>query len=227
MLELLHESGTALVDRELAYAPFNSEAGRQYFAAMCASANFAWTNRQLISWEIKQAWNSVFGKSGGKISLLYDVAHNIAKVEEHQIDGLNKKVIVHRKGATRAFPAGHPELPEEYSQFGQPVLIPGSMGTASYVLAGLPGSMEQSFGSACHGSGRLMSRTKAKNNIDTKVMLKQLYAQGISVVTGTLKGLAEEAPEAYKDVESVVDVVEKAGIAKKVARLVPLAVIKG
>jgi len=227
MVSLVPAYGIILPDRELSCVPISSPEGRAYFAAMCASANFAWANRQLITWEIREAMRNVFGKSTGSIDLLYDVAHNIAKIEEHIINGEKQKVMVHRKGATRAFPAGHPDVTPEYRGVGQPVLIPGSMGTSSYVLAGMPGSMEYSFGSSCHGSGRLLSRTAARKRIRGEELQKELLDRGIEVQTGSMKGLAEEAPEAYKDVESVVNVVELAGIAKKIARLKPLAVIKG
>jgi tRNA-splicing ligase RtcB (3'-phosphate/5'-hydroxy nucleic acid ligase) len=227
MVTSLKSFGYDLPDRELACAPISSPIGMEYFAAMSAAANYAWTNRQLITHQIRTAWRNVFGESGGFVSLLYDVAHNIAKIEEHTIGNEKKKVMVHRKGSTRAFPAGHPEVTPEYRNVGQPVLIPGSMGTASYVLVGQPKNMEQSFGSTCHGSGRTMSRTAARKKIFGKDLFNQLTARGISVQTGSMKGLAEEAPDAYKDVESVVDVVHNAGIATKVARLKPLAVVKG
>ena len=226
MLSLAQHYGITLPDRELSCVPISSPEGQSYFAAMSASANFAWTNRQLITWEIRQAWKNVFGESN-KLEILYDVAHNIAKIEEHKVNGEKKKVMVHRKGATRAFPAGHNDVTSEYRSVGQPVLIPGSMGTASYVLAGMKGSMELSFGSSCHGSGRVMSRTAARKQIDGEELKDELNRLGINIQTGSYKGLAEEAPQAYKDVESVVDVVEEAGIAKKIARLKPVAVIKG
>ncbi|MFC2131370.1 RtcB family protein [Bacteroidota bacterium] len=227
MVSKVKSYGIELPDRELSCVPVSSHDGEEYFAAMSAAANYAWVNRQVITWEVRQAWRNIFGSAGGNLQLLYDVAHNIAKIEEHTIDGSKRKVMVHRKGATRAFPALHPEVPVEYRQVGQPVLIPGSMGTASYILAGLPGSMEQSFGSACHGSGRLLSRTAARKMAAGEDIKAQLNTQGISVQTGSMKGLSEEAPHAYKDVESVVDVVEMAGIARKVVRLKPLAVVKG
>jgi tRNA-splicing ligase RtcB len=216
-----------LPDRELAAAPINSEEGKEYFAAMCASANYAWTNRQLITWQIREAWKNVFGKEAGKLDILYDVAHNIAKIEEHTINGEKKKVLVHRKGATRAFPAGNKELPEVYRNTGQPVLIPGSMGTSSYVLVGLSSAMQLSFASTCHGAGRMLSRTAALKRVRGDELKKELNRRGIVVNTASIRGLAEEAPVAYKDVNSVVNVVERAGIAKIVAQLKPLAVVKG
>ncbi len=227
MIGTLKSFGYDLPDRELACAPISSPVGEEYFAAMSAAANYAWTNRQLITHEVRTAWKNVFGSNGGYVSLLYDVAHNIAKIEEHTINNEKRHVMVHRKGSTRAFPAGHPEVTPEYRNIGHPVLIPGSMGTASYVLVGQPKNMEQSFGSTCHGSGRTMSRTAARKRIFGKDLFTKLKNMGIFVQTGSLKGLAEEAPDAYKDVESVVEVVHNAGIATKVARLRPLAVVKG
>jgi len=203
MMGAMPRYGIHLPDRELACAPIQSPEGESYLAAMAAAANFAFANRQIITAGIRRAWPE-------PLDIVYDVAHNIAKVEEH--DG--RRLVVHRKGATRAFP-------------GQPVLIPGSMGTASYLLAGLAGAMEQSFGSSCHGAGRLMSRTQAKKQIDGHELRQRLERMGIVAEAASTKGLVEEAPEAYKDVDAVVGVVVQAGIAKKVARLVPVAVIKG
>ncbi|WP_449258049.1 RtcB family protein [Chlorobium limicola] len=213
MNSTLASFGFSLPDRELACAPFRSHEGQTYWKAMSAAANFAWANRQLITWEIREAWKRVFGSSE-RLELLYDVAHNIAKIEAYVLDGEKKNLVVHRKGATRAFSC-------------QPVLIPGSMGTGSYVLSGKEYAMEASFGSICHGAGRTMSRTKAKRETDTAELLHELTAMGISVHAGSKAGLAEEAPSAYKDVDEVVGVVTESGIAKKVARLRPLAVIKG
>ncbi len=227
MLENSKSFGYDLPDRELSCAPLSSDIGRQYFAAMCAAANYAWTNRQLITSQVRDAWREIFGKSSGRLGIVYDVAHNIAKIENHIVDGKKVKAIVHRKGATRAFPAGHPDLPSEYSQVGHPVLIPGSMGTASYVLIGKPEAMELSFGSACHGAGRAMSRSAALGRLDGNSVFKKLEVKGISVQAGSMKGLAEEAPEAYKDIDSVIETVELAGIASKVAKLKPVGVIKG
>ena len=206
MTQAMRKYNIVLPDRELACAPFQSKEGQDYFKAMSAGANFAWVNRQLITHEVRKAWNDILGESGGELSVIYDVAHNIAKIE----DGL----IVHRKGATRAFP-------------GQPVLIPGSMGTASYVLLGQSKALEESFGSSCHGAGRRISRTQAKREIRGADLKTSLVKRGIAVRAGSLSGLAEEAPEAYKDIDEVVEVVHRAGIAKKVARLKPIAVIKG
>jgi tRNA-splicing ligase RtcB (3'-phosphate/5'-hydroxy nucleic acid ligase) len=216
----------SLPDRELACLPFNSPVGQDYFSSMAASANFAWCNRQVITWEIRKAWQEIFGP-GEKLSLVYDVAHNIAKLETHEINGKKKKLIVHRKGATRAFGPGFPELPERYKPAGQPVLIPGSMGTESWVLAGTAESMLKSFGTTCHGAGRRLSRRAARKNIHGRELQDELRLKGIYVQAGSLSGIAEEAPAAYKDVNMVVEAVHQAGIAGKVARLKPMAVIKG
>ncbi len=214
-------------DRELACVPLSSPEGQDYFQAMCAAANYAWTNRQVITWECREAWRNVFGKAGGQLRVLYDVAHNIAKIEEHQVNGEKQKVIVHRKGATRAFGPDFTELPPEYRKVGQPVLIPGSMGTASYVLVGTAESMNASFGSSCHGAGRRLSRRAAKKQVDAPSLIKKLRQKGIYVQAGSYRGVAEEAPLAYKDVNLVVETVHQAGIARKVARLRPVAVVKG
>jgi tRNA-splicing ligase RtcB len=227
MLRAMPGYGINLPDRELACVPFSSKEGKEYFGAMGAAANFAFTNRQLITWEVRQAWKNILGKNGGELNIMYDVAHNIAKVEEYSIDGERTKLIVHRKGATRAFAPGNEELPERYRASGQPVLIPGSMGTASYVLAGTQKSMDESFGSTCHGAGRQMSRHAARKKVQGDKLKLDLLEKGIFVQAGSIRGIAEEAPVAYKDVHSVVDVVYRAGIAKKVAELKPLAVIKG
>ncbi|HKJ45576.1 MAG TPA: RtcB family protein [Balneolales bacterium] len=214
-------------DRELACAPFNSPEGQKYFDAMACAANFAWCNREVITWEVRKALTNVFGKSTGPIRLLYDVAHNIAKIEEHKVDHKIMKLIVHRKGATRAFGPGRKEIPADYRETGQPVLIPGSMGTASYVLTGTSKSMEATFGSSCHGAGRRMSRKAAKREVDAPQLQQKLRGEGIYVQAGSYAGIAEEAPIAYKDVDIVVETVHKAGIAEKIAKLKPLAVIKG
>lgn len=214
-----------LPDRELACAPFKSEEGQNYFQAMAAAANFAWANRQMISFFVRQAWEKVLGKRD-KLRILYDVAHNIAKLEQYEIDGKKQTLIVHRKGSTRAFPAHHPEIPAKYQAIGQPVLIPGSMGTASYVLIGTEKS-EESWHSTCHGAGRQMSRASAIKNLSAQEIINQLKGRGILVKCDSLKGLAEEAPQAYKDIDEVINVVDKSGLSLKVAKLVPLAVIKG
>lgn len=219
--------GITVADRELACVPFSSKEGKDYFNAMAAAANFAWANRQMITYEVRKVWKNILGEAGGNLALLYDVAHNIAKIEEHEINGRAEKLIVHRKGATRAFPPNHPELLPEYRLAGQPVIIPGSMGTASYVLVGTSRGMEESFGSSCHGAGRRMSRHVARREIQGKQLFSELAKEGVLIETGSISDLAEEAPLAYKDIHEVVDVVCKAGIAAKVARLKPLVVIKG
>jgi len=226
----LPEWGIKLPDRELACSPLDSPEGQRYFKAMAAAANFAWANRQMITDLVRKAWEKVLShKINGKynLDLVYDVAHNIAKFEEHEIDGRKTKVCLHRKGATRAFGPGRIEVPEVYRAVGQPVLIPGSMGTASYVLVGTEKAMAESFGSTCHGAGRRMSRAEARRQIGGQQLKKELEAQGIVIRCGSFTGLTEEASLAYKDIDEVVEVVDRAGLAKKVARLVPLAVIKG
>ena len=227
MMKVMPKYKVSLPDRELAGVPLSSKEGQEYFKGMCAAANYAWTNRQLITHQVRSAWETVMGKNSGTLKVLYDVAHNIAKIETYEIDGKQKKLIVHRKGATRAFPPNHPEIPEIYRATGQPVLIPGSMGTASYVLVGTEGAMKETFGSTCHGAGRAMSRKRARGEMSGRQLLNELSIQGVTIQSKAIHSLSEEAPYAYKDVESVVDVVHNAGIAKKIARLKPLAVIKG
>jgi len=216
----------AVPDRQLACVPVQSPEGKSYLAGMRAAANFAWANRQGITHFLRQAIVKVFGK-GVQASVIYDVCHNIAKQESHLVEGRSRDVLVHRKGATRAFPAGHREVPQAYRNIGQPVFIPGSMGTASWVLAGQPGAMEETFGTTCHGAGRLLSRTAAQKGRDYRSVLRGLEEAGIHVRSETKAGILEEIPEAYKDVDAVVEVVHCAGIARKVARLVPIGVIKG
>jgi tRNA-splicing ligase RtcB len=221
--------GIELPDRQLACAPIDSPEGSHYVGAMRAAANYAWCNRQLLMWQAREVFEKVFSESWQSLnmSLVYDVAHNIAKFEEHRIDSVDKKVWVHRKGATRAFPAGHFEIPERYQTIGQPVLIPGDMGRASWVLTGQPGSMEQTFGTTCHGAGRLMSRTRAVKEAKGRRIDRELAARGVIAKAQSWRGLAEEQPDAYKDVNLVVDVVDRAGISKKVARMRPIGVVKG
>jgi tRNA-splicing ligase RtcB (3'-phosphate/5'-hydroxy nucleic acid ligase) len=221
--------GIVLPDRELVCAPLSSPEGKRYLAAMHCAANFAFANRQALAAQVRESFEQVFRKSGLPVALrqVYDVAHNMGKVERHTVDGRQIDVCVHRKGATRAFGPGSADLPEDYRDIGQPVLVPGSMGTASYVLAGTAGAMEQTFGSTCHGAGRLLSRTAAKKQLRGEQVREQLNAQGIHVRAGSMAGLAEEAPLAYKPVEQVVEVVERAGIARIVARLEPMLVVKG
>jgi tRNA-splicing ligase RtcB len=196
---------------------------------MCAAANFAFVNRQVLAFYIRRSFEEVLSGRVEDYELrqVYDIAHNMAKVEKHKVEGKTVEVVVHRKGATRAFGPGFEELPEAYQPLGQPVLVPGSMGTASWILVGTSASMEQTFGSTCHGAGRVMSRKKAKSTIRGSELRQSLEKKGISVRAGSMPGLAEEAPEAYKDVDEVVRVVHGAGIARKVARIVPIAVVKG
>jgi tRNA-splicing ligase RtcB (3'-phosphate/5'-hydroxy nucleic acid ligase) len=223
------KSGIQLPDRQLACAPVNSQEGEDYFKAMACGANYAWVNRQMIQHWVRQSFEEVFHRSSEEMDmgLVYDIAHNIAKLEEHQVDGVRRKVYVHRKGATRAFPAGHPDVPSRYSEVGQPVLIPGNMGTGSWVLVGTPKAMEESFGSTCHGAGRAMSRSAATRRFDVKGVHRSLEEKGVYVRGTTKEGITEEAPEAYKDVDQVVRVVEGAGLAKPVLRLFPIGVMKG
>jgi tRNA-splicing ligase RtcB len=197
--------------------------------AMRAAANFAFANRQLLAYSARRAFEEVFANQmrNWHLHQVYDIAHNMGKIETHEVHGKQIKVCVHRKGATRAFGPGSPGLPPEYKKIGQPVIIPGSMGTASWVLVGTEDSMMRSFGSSCHGAGRVMSRSKAKKEIRGDALRQELEERGIRVRAGSLPGLAEEAPSAYKDVDMVVETVSAAGIAKKVARLKPVAVIKG
>lgn len=221
--------GIELPDRELVCAPMDSPEGQAYLGAMRAAANFAFANRQILAHSIRRAFEETFiGKEKGwQLSQVYDICHNMGKLETHEVDGERLKVCVHRKGATRAFGPGAPGLPPEYKKAGQPVLVPGSMGTASWVLAGTEASMLRSFGSSCHGAGRTMSRAKAKHDVRGDELRQELEAHGIRVRAGSMSGLAEEAPRAYKDVDAVVETVTAAGIARKVARLRPLAVVKG
>jgi tRNA-splicing ligase RtcB len=221
--------GIKLPDRELVCAPLDSPEGKAYLSAMRCAANYAFANRQMLAHNARQAFESVLA---GKVSdwglrQVYDIAHNMGKIETHEIDGKPVEVCVHRKGATRAFGPGYPGLPAEYLKIGQPVLVPGSMGTASWVLTGTAESMSRSFGSSCHGAGRMMSRSKAKKTVRGDQLKQSLEREGIRIRAGSLPGLAEEAPQAYKDVDAVVKTVTGAGIANKVARLVPVAVVKG
>ncbi|MEX1094399.1 MAG: RtcB family protein [Planctomycetales bacterium] len=221
--------GIQLPDRQLACAPVNSPEGEHYLGAMRAAANYAWCNRQLLMHQARMVFERVFEQSWEKLGmgLVYDVAHNIAKFETHRIGNVDKRVWVHRKGATRAFPPHHPETPSDYKQIGQPVLIPGDMGRASWVLVGQPGSMERSFGTTCHGAGRQMSRRAAIRASQGRRIDKELLEKGIIARARSWKGLAEEQPDAYKDVSLVVDTVHRAGLSKKVARMRPIGVIKG
>jgi tRNA-splicing ligase RtcB (3'-phosphate/5'-hydroxy nucleic acid ligase) len=216
--------GIRLPDRQLSCAPASSEEGRSYLAAMAAAANFAWANRQLIALRVRAAIAEALGEEAAAgTRQVYDVAHNVAKLERHG----DRELCVHRKGATRAFPPGSGEIPERYREAGQPVFIPGSMGTASYVLVGRPGAMEHSFGTVCHGAGRRLSRTAARKQIKGAELRRRLEEDGITVRSPSNRGLAEEAPFAYKDVDKVVEIVERAGLAGRVVRLRPIGVVKG
>lgn len=225
MIPEMQEYGIKVPDKEFACVPFNSSLGQRYFKAMAAAANFAWSNRYMIAHYSRQAWKKVLGEEE-KLELLYDVAHNIIKKERYTIEGKETEVIVHRKGATRAFPPGHQEIPEKYRKVGQPVLIPGSMGTASYILAGTEKG-EESFFSVSHGAGRTMSRHQAVRTISGQKVIKSLKSKSIIIKCWSMEGIAEESPLAYKNIDEVVEVIHDAGLSKKVARLVPLAVIKG
>ncbi|BAM01908.1 MULTISPECIES: RtcB family protein [Caldilinea] len=227
----VHKYGIHLPDRELVCAPMDSPEGKAYMAAMRAAANFAFANRQLLAHSARRAFEETFAgrfnKKEWRLRQVYDIAHNMGKLETHEREGRRLRVCVHRKGATRAFGPGSPELPAEYQDIGQPVLVPGSMGTASWVLVGTETSMERSWGSTCHGAGRVLSRAKAKKQVRGERLREELEAHGVKVRAGSMSGLAEEAPQAYKDVDMVVETVTHAGIARKVARLRPVAVIKG
>ncbi|KAG7674949.1 hypothetical protein Ndes2526A_g07698 [Nannochloris sp. 'desiccata'] len=220
-----------LVDRQLAYVPIHSPEGQDYLLAMGAAANFAFVNRSVIAHQVRLAFERIFHKDARTdldMHMIYDVSHNVAKFEEHEIDGRKKiPVLVHRKGATRAFPAHHPDVSEKYESIGQPVLIGGSMGTASYVLVGTEVAMQESFGSTCHGAGRALSRSKALKTLESGNIMDALHAQGVVVKVASKHLISEEAPASYKDVDAVADTCEIAGISKRVARLVPLAVVKG
>ena len=223
------EYGIELPDRQLVCAPVESPKGRQYLGAMRAAANFAWCNRQLLANQVSKSLARFFGQSQASLGLrqVYDVAHNIAKIEAHDVEGKSRRLCVHRKGATRAFAPGHPELPARYKSIGQPVLIPGDMGTASYVLVGTDTAMRESFGSACHGAGRVLSRKAAIQAARGRRIDNELAAKGIVAKARGRTGLAEEQPAAYKDVDAVVECVHAAGLARRVARMKPMGVIKG
>ncbi len=229
MEQKYHELVAKLPDRELVYAPAGSELCERYIAAMSAAANFAWCNRQMIVHWVRESFEQVMKQKQEDMGMeiIYDVAHNIAKIEEHEIDGRKRKVYTHRKGATRCFPAGHKDVPARYRSVGHPVLIPGSMGTASYVMVGNPDAMELTFGSTAHGAGREMSRTAAISRFWGQTVAEELKGRGILVKAASWKGISEEAPQAYKNIDDVVEVTEKAGISNRVARLVPIGVVKG
>lgn len=225
---MIHQPSTVinLPDRELACAPFLSAQGQAYFGAMGAAANFAWANRHCIAHEVRQVCKKILGRAV-PVRTVYDVCHNIGKREQHIIDGILTDLIVHRKGATRAFPAHHPDVPQPYQKTGHPVLIPGTMGTASYIMVGTEEGMQQAFGSCAHGAGRAMSRTQAKSKIRGPALRGQLESQGIIVCCNSDRELTEEAPFAYKNVHEVIGILEQAQLARKIARVEPLAVIKG
>ena len=229
MVRAMTKYGISLPDRQLACSPVKSPEGQAYLSAMRCAANYAWANRQCITHWVRQSFCQIIGKSEKEagLELIYDVTHNIAKIEEHLVNGQKQKLCVHRKGATRAFPAGHPDVPPKYSSIGQPVLIPGDMGRVSYVLVGTEQAMKDTFGSTCHGAGRIQSRTAAKKHLNGRAVFESLQSRGITVRAGSLSGLAEEASEAYKDVTSVVEVAHRAGISKIIARTRPIGVIKG
>jgi tRNA-splicing ligase RtcB len=229
MLQASQKYGIELPDRQLCCAPLRSPEARRYLAAMACAANFAFANRHIMGHFVRESFESFFGAGPGDlgIEVVYDIAHNIAKFEEHEVEGRRRSLCVHRKGATRAFPPGHPDLPEDYQKTGQPVLIPGDMGRYSFVMAGTQTAYEKTFGSSCHGAGRLMSRMKAKKAARGRRIYEEMEKKGIIVRSATLDGVLEEIPEAYKDVEDVVNVVAGAGLCRKVAKLKPIGVIKG
>jgi tRNA-splicing ligase RtcB len=229
MEQAVSKYGIKLPDRQLACAPVESEEGQGYLAAMACAANYAWVNRQCIAHWVKESFSGIFGRSPEELGMrqIYDVAHNIAKIEEHTIDGRTLKVCVHRKGATRAFPAGHKDTPKRYKEIGQPVLVPGDMGRCSFVAVGTQKAMSETFGSTCHGAGRVLSRGAARRGFRGADIIRELQSRGIIVRAGSVPALAEEVSQAYKDVTEVIDVVHQAGISRKVAMAVPMAVIKG
>ncbi len=225
----MRKYGIEVPDRQLVCSPVKSPEGQAYLSAMRCAANYAWANRQCITHWVREAFCRVLGKSEAEagLELIYDVAHNIAKIEQHEVNGRKMELCVHRKGATRAFPAGHPDLPAKYAKIGQPLLIPGDMGRVSYVLVGTERAMKETFGSTCHGAGRRQSRTAAKKHLRGSDVLRALESRGITVRAGSMSGLAEEASEAYKDVTAVVGVAHNAGISRMIARTRPIGVIKG
>jgi tRNA-splicing ligase RtcB len=229
MVGVMQRFGLSLPDRQLAAAPLSSPEGKAYLSAMRCAANYAWANRQCITHRVRQSFSGATGidESDAGLELIYDVCHNIAKMEEHTHKGNKDKFCVHRKGATRAFPPGHPDIPKRYAGIGQPVLIPGDMGRCSFVLVGTEKAMSETFGSTCHGAGRAESRAEAKRRLTGREVLRELEGRGIVVMSGSLRGLAEEASSAYKDINQVVEAVQNAGISKLVARTRPVAVVKG
>lgn len=229
MIEASHRYGIDLPDKQLCAAPVDSKEGRAYLGAMSAAANYAFANRQLITDRVRQAVESALsvGPADHAIEVVYDVAHNIAKIEEHEVDGTMRRLCVHRKGATRAFPPGHKDIPSDYRKIGQPVLIPGDMGRYSFVMCGTERGYRSSFGTACHGAGRVMSRRQAKKAARNRDLIAELRKQGIGIRAASRATICEEMPDAYKDVAEVVAVCHEAGIARRVVRLRPLGVVKG
>ncbi len=229
ILRAMPKYGINVPDRQLASVPIKSKEGQRYFGAMASAANFAWANRQLITFWVRESFEKVLGRSAEDLGmhLIYDVAHNIAKIEEHIVDGKKMKLVVHRKGATRAFPKGHPSLPEVYKDIGQPVLLPGDMGSMSFILVGTHRALTETFGSSAHGAGRVLSRKKALRITKGRNIFKELKGKGILLKAASGETAREEVPDAYKDVEAVADTMADGGLAKKVVKLVPLAVIKG
>ena len=229
MVESLAKYKINVPDKQLACAPVKSSEAEAYLGAMRCAANYAWANRQCLMHLTRQVFEKIFGLSWQKLGmfLVYDLAHNIAKIENHKVNGQDRRLCVHRKGATRAFGPGHPAIPEKYRKIGQPVIIPGDMGRNSFLLIGTERAMQETFGSTCHGAGRLRSRTAALKSINSDMLLKELKSKGIIVKASGRNTLAEEAPTVYKDVNEVVDVVDNAGIGKRVCRMRPLGVIKG
>ena len=229
MMHAAARYGIRLPDKQLCCAPVQSPEGQQYFAAMAAAANYAWANRQIIMHLAEEAIRKTLGLSPRELGarLLYDVCHNIAKIEEHEVAGSIRRLCVHRKGATRAFPGRRPEVPAAYRSVGQPVLVPGDMGTASYVCSGVEQSLQKTFGSCCHGAGRMLSRTAARKAQDPNALLRDLEDQGIFVMARSKKTVTEESPDAYKDVDRVAEVADRAGIGRRVARIRPIGVVKG
>jgi tRNA-splicing ligase RtcB len=229
MAEAVHKYDINLPDRQLACAPVESKEGKDYLAAMACAANYAWANRQCITHWARESFIKVFGKSLNELGMeqIYDVAHNIAKIEEYIIDGKKLTLCIHRKGATRAFPAGHKDVPQQYQGIGQPVLIPGDMGRCSYIAVGTEGAIKETFGSTCHGAGRVQSRGAAKRALRGIDVARELESRGIIVKAASMGSLAEEASQAYKDITQVVEVTQKAGISRKVVMATPLGVIKG
>ena len=229
MIKASGKYGISLPDKQLCCAPIESEEGQRYLSAMAGAANYAFANRQIITHWVRETFEGIFRTGSAKLglSLVYDVCHNIAKIEQHTVNNTVTKVCVHRKGATRSFPPGHPAVPERFRAVGQPVLIPGDMGRASYVLCGTHKAMEETFGSTCHGAGRVMSRSQAIRASKGRSISHEMEAKGVYVRAASRETLAEEAPEAYKDVSKVVNVVHNAGISRLVAKIVPLGSIKG